>query len=75
MKRTIAFAAIIFSIAVNGNLHSAGNESGITPRVTPEDFYCGFDTEIKECTWVLEGSVCIAYDDCKPLVEKPEDLV
>lgn len=75
MKRTMTFVAILFTIALNGNLHSAGNEGGINPRVTPEDYYCGFDTEIKECTWVLSGSVCITYDDCKPLIVGPEDLV
>ena len=67
MKRLFVFSAILFAIAVSGNLHSVG-----TPRVTPEDYYCGYEKSISDCTWVLEGSVCIAYDDCTPLVVKPE---
>lgn len=67
MKRMFVFSAILFAIAVSSNLHSVG-----TSRVTPEDYYCGFDYQMKECTWVLDGSVCIAYDDCTPLIVKPE---
>ena len=67
MRRTIAFSAILFAIAISGNLHSAG-PGGI---ITPEDFYCGYDDEMKECTWVLKGSVCIADENCKPVVVTP----
>ena len=67
MKRVFVFFAILSAIAVSGNLHSVG-----TPRVTPEDYYCGYDDGIKDCTWVLTGSVCITHDNCKKLVAQPE---
>ena len=67
MKRLIIFSAIFFAAAISGNLHSAG-PGGI---ITPEDFYCGYDDGMKECTWVLKGSVCIADENCKPVVVTP----
>lgn len=74
MRRTIVFSVILFAIAISGNLHSAGNEGRVTPRVTPEDYYCGYEEEIQDCTWVLEGSQCIATSDCHKLeVTPPED--
>lgn len=68
MKRKAVFSAILFAMAICGSLHSAVNEGGI---VTPEDYYCGYEEIINDCTWVLEGSVCIASDDCKPIVVTP----
>lgn len=67
MKRFFIFSAILLAIAISSKLYSVG-----TPRVTPEDYYCGYEGEIKDCTWVLTGSVCIAYDDCKPLIVEPK---
>lgn len=68
MKRKTVFSAILFAMAISGSLHSAENEGGI---VTPDDFYCGYDVDLRVCTWVLEGSVCIANDDCKSIVVTP----
>ena len=67
MKRLIIFSAIFFAAAISGNLHSAG-PGGI---ITPEDYYCGYDEDFEDCTWVLEGSVCIADENCKPIVVTP----
>ena len=44
--------------------------------VQPEDYYCGYEEEIEDCTWVLEGSACATFDDCKKIIvtpEKPEE--
>lgn len=72
MKRKAVFSAILFAtIAICGNIHSAENEGGVNPRQLPGDYYCGYEELINDCTWVLEGSVCIADDDCKPIVVTP----
>ena len=67
MKRLLLLSAMLGFSFINNSLFSSG---GI---VQPEDYYCGYDEKIQDCTWVLEGSACATNANCKKIEINPVD--